>query len=363
VVDALLKIKEIDPHVFVRGFSEDYRGMNALHLASKNGHHAVIDSLLKVGVNPNVQTHHTMRYLPIHLAACAHEGSAIESVKILRKKNPGHSDVPDNYGQTALLWAAAKGNYAVVEFLSAKKDVNINARTLSLNKQKNKTALHWAAEAGHSEIVKLLLERGADARLMASKMNFLPIHLAIKNYRNNISINKKKSYLDTIKVFIEHDPGLINVKDIEGSTPLIWAVFKGNLRLVEYFLSRVNIDLNAKVVNAEEKSQNGTTALFLAADNGMSEIVQILLRSGAKCSPDRPIQIKLLSEKVQDIFKRHENMCKRKAIERVNTPFSFFNSSFGERCSDNIKNIQQGIQQPLPNVLHYGSGIKPPRNF
>ncbi len=65
-------------------------------------------------------------------------------------------------GSTALMLAANSGNAEIVRLL-IERGANINA---SENK-KGQTALMWAAAEGHSEIVSLLIERGADAKAVS----------------------------------------------------------------------------------------------------------------------------------------------------------------------------------------------------
>jgi hypothetical protein len=68
-------------------------------------------------------------------------------------------DVPDTEGRTALMWAAIKGNgrdpLGVL--------LNLGASPNKPASSTGNTALHFAANEGHAEVVQLLLEEGADA--------------------------------------------------------------------------------------------------------------------------------------------------------------------------------------------------------
>ena len=96
-------------------------GYTPLHLASQRGHDAVIDLLIKAGSNPNQ---------------------------------------PTVTGATPLMLAAASGHVAAVKQLIAHK-ADLNARELA----SEQTALMFAAAFDRPEVVKLLVEVGADVAL------------------------------------------------------------------------------------------------------------------------------------------------------------------------------------------------------
>ena len=86
------------------------------------------------------------------------KNSEIEEVKALVSLKPVNVNLPDtqNYGWTALHWAALFGNVKIVKFL-----LLIGAEIGSKSK-KGSTALHLAAQNCHLETVKLLIQFGAD---------------------------------------------------------------------------------------------------------------------------------------------------------------------------------------------------------
>lgn len=59
----------------------------------------------------------------------------------------------NNYGQTALIWAAAKGHTEVVRILLQVPGIDVNYAN-----NNGSTALIWAAYCGHTEVVRILLE-------------------------------------------------------------------------------------------------------------------------------------------------------------------------------------------------------------
>jgi ankyrin repeat protein len=74
-------------------------------------------------------------------------------VKLLIEMGKVDVDVRDDGDQTALNWAAEKGEEEVVRLLLETGRVDINAREVS-----GRTPLHWAAWKGHEGVTNMLLE-------------------------------------------------------------------------------------------------------------------------------------------------------------------------------------------------------------
>lgn len=71
-----------------------------------------------------------------------------------------HVDSKDNYGWTALSWAAKKGHESIAKLLLSHWEIEVNSRDIY-----GRTALLWAAENGHAGIAEKLLESNADVCL------------------------------------------------------------------------------------------------------------------------------------------------------------------------------------------------------
>jgi len=87
------------------------------------------------------------------------------------------------------------------------------------------TPLHSAAFGGHVEIVKLLLERGADPNAKTDD-GLTPLHIAAF-----------KGHVDVVRVLLEHGANP-NAKDNNGQTPLHYAVQEGHVEIVKSLLER-----------------------------------------------------------------------------------------------------------------------------
>ena len=90
----------------------------------------------------------------------------------------------------------------------------------------------------------------------------------VKNNKENLllwkAINENSSY-DTIKALIDAGAD-VNVKDNNGTTALMYAVYYGNTEIVKTLIA-AGADVNAK-------DNNGFTTLISAANEGNTEIVR-----------------------------------------------------------------------------------------
>jgi ankyrin repeat protein len=150
-------------------------GETALMLAIKTGELPVVEMMIKAGANVNaVEKFHSQT--PLMWAAAA-KRNAGEMVKLLLSKGAGvkpralYSDWPSQItnepraqyrpvgGLTALLYAARDGCYDCVEALiGAGADVNIPT-------PEGVTPLMVALDNDHTDVAKLLLDRGANPNL------------------------------------------------------------------------------------------------------------------------------------------------------------------------------------------------------
>uniref|UniRef100_J3NFA2 Uncharacterized protein n=1 Tax=Oryza brachyantha TaxID=4533 RepID=J3NFA2_ORYBR len=133
--------------------------------------------------------------------------------------------------------------------------------------QGNITALHSAAKKGRTEILKLLLSRGAHVDGKSDRGT--PLHFAAG-----------KGYESSVKVLLEHhaDP---NKAVPSQATPLAAALFATSLPCVK-LLIQAGADVNAT-----------NNPLALAAESGLTEAIKLLLEAGA--NPNCPDVVSLRS--------------------------------------------------------------------
>jgi ankyrin repeat protein len=147
----------------------------ALHYAIAEGKYNVVKLLLNRGADANAVDKYGIT--PILLAA--EKDLSMLQLLLDYKAN---IQVVDNEHNTALHHAAKAGKTEMV-----KKLIQINRNWVSAGNKENKTPLHIAAENNDSTTVPVLLEAGADARLK-SKHGKKPVEYVLEDYPELIEL-------------------------------------------------------------------------------------------------------------------------------------------------------------------------------
>ncbi|XP_050494612.1 ankyrin repeat and SAM domain-containing protein 1A-like isoform X2 [Bombus huntii] len=202
---------------------QDASGYSALHHAALNGHKEVVKLLLQYEASTNVVD--AKGSSPLHLAAWA--GDA-EIVRLILTQGPS---VPK----------------------------------VNLTTKDNETALHCAAQYGHTEVVAQLLQYGCDP--------------SIRNSRGESALDLAAQYgrLETVQLLVSTYPELIvplrnsSSSVIFPHTPLHLASRNGHRAVVEVLLA-AGVDVNTRT--------SAGTAMHEAALCGKMEVVRALLDRG-----------------------------------------------------------------------------------
>ncbi|KAL2009325.1 hypothetical protein VTN00DRAFT_7519 [Thermoascus crustaceus] len=172
-------------------------------------------------------------------------------IELLQRKGEIDIDVPDSNGFTPLGIASRNGRTDVVKILI---DRGADVAAEGPDRQ---TALHLAVENGHRETINLLVE--ASANLSArNKHGQTPLHIAaLAGYTDIESLALKGADLE--------------VRQKDGQTILHLAAIHNSEEVVRWLLDH-GVDQSAK-------DKNQTTALHLAAQKGHKGIVEMLSRN------------------------------------------------------------------------------------
>ena len=135
------------------------------------------------------------------------------------------------------------------------------------------TALHFAAELGHVEAVRILLQAGADVAAGTRIGHYTPLHLASRG-----------GHVAVAKSLLEAGADARATTTSSGSTPLHLAASSagGGAELIA-LLAEHGADVNAREVSA------GQTPLMFAAGAGRAEAAAELLARGADPSVTMPV--------------------------------------------------------------------------
>ncbi|KAM0256388.1 hypothetical protein ACHAQJ_005039 [Trichoderma viride] len=155
---------------------------------------------------------------------------------------------------TPLHKAAWSGKTDVVKRL-----LDLGADIEARNKHDN-TPLHDAARSGKTDMVKLLLDRGADIEAK-NKRNNTPLHDAAQSGKS-----------DMVKLLLDQGANM-EAKGNNGNVPLHDAAWNGKANVVRLLLGQG--------ANIGVEDNNGDSPLHLAVKNGKADVVKLLVDQGA----------------------------------------------------------------------------------
>ncbi|KFB49171.1 hypothetical protein ZHAS_00017329 [Anopheles sinensis] len=253
-------------------------GLNALHLAAKDGHYDIVNELLKRGANVDNAT--KKGNTALHIASLAGQK---EIIQLLLQYNAS-VNVQSQNGFTPLYMAAQENHDECVNYLLAK------GANPALATEDGFTPLAVAMQQGHDKVVAVLLE--SDTR---GKVRLPALHIAAKKD----DVKAAKLLLEN-----EHNP---DVSSKSGFTPLHIAAHYGNVNVAQLLIEKgADVNFTAKhnitplhvackwgklnmvkllIANharIDSITRDGLTPLHCAARSGHDQVIEVLLEHGAE---------------------------------------------------------------------------------
>ncbi|KAK7420625.1 hypothetical protein QQZ08_010317 [Neonectria magnoliae] len=151
--------------------------------------------------------------------------------------------------------AALNGHVEVLAKMIQRSQIFIDVQD-----EEGGTALGWAAEEGQVEVVKLLLDKGADINAQGG------------HYGNALQGASSRGQVEVAKLLLEKGAD-VNLPDELGRTPLFFAARYGRTDMVRVLIANHHTDHTAK-------DWYGATSLCAAVRNGHAEVAELLLSSG-----------------------------------------------------------------------------------
>nr|XP_020024173.1 ankyrin repeat and SOCS box protein 3 [Castor canadensis] len=234
-------------------FTEAYSDTcSTVGLAAREGNVKILRKLLKKGRCVDVADNRG--WMPVHEAAYH---NSVECLRMLI-----HADSSENYIKTktfegfcALHLAVSQGHWKIAQILL---EAGADPNTTTLEET---TPLFLAVENGQIDVLRLLLRHGASVNGSHSMCGWNSLHQA--SFQGNAEI---------IKLLLEKGANK-ECQDDFGITPLFVAAQYGKLESLSILIS--------SGANVNCQALDKATPLFIAAQEGHLECVELLLSSGA----------------------------------------------------------------------------------
>ena len=197
--------------------------------------------------------------------------------------------------------------------------------------------LYDAAKKGGLKRVKQLLEQGVDKNQVGGHFGHTSLCIAGEN-----------NHLDVVRYLVEQGAD-IEKADRDNQTPLIWASYYGHLEVVRYLLEQG--------ADRDKANNNGYTSLHNAAVNGHLETAKLLMVYGADLNARNndgqlPIDVAVeeddeeIEQAIRDEPRRRMDHGHKRATEQDRHPNSAESTSAQEEDEEHEGEEEQSNKRP-----------------
>ena len=228
------------------GVSVETRGWTPLHSAAEGGNEVIIETLLSSGLD--IDSRGSDGTTPLMVAAAKGQE---KTVNLLLSKG-ADPKLRNSMGRNLLHAAAEGGNSSIVKSILS-YDIDINSK----DGESSATPLIIAVMHNHVEVVRYLLQKGADKSLTTES-----------NKSNALHIASQYGSVEAMEMLLSYDLSP-DSRDGEGNTPLAYAAACGQIEAVNCLLKHGADPLL--------KGKNEWSILHFAAQSGNVIIIETML--------------------------------------------------------------------------------------
>ena len=224
----------------------DHRGWTGLHYFAKTGSYELVQAVADMEIDINLKANYGENCL--HIAAdCGH----FNLCRMLISKHNFDVQLPDHERWTALHYFSKNGSYELVK-LVADMGADINLKTIE-----GKNCLHIAADCGHFNLCRMLISEHKFDVNLPDHDGWTALHY----------FAKRGSY-ELVKVVVDMGAD-INLKTFEEENCLHIAAYQSHFNLCKTLISKHNFDVHLP-------GYRGWTALHYFAENGSYELIKVV---------------------------------------------------------------------------------------
>jgi ankyrin repeat protein len=238
----------------------DILGRSLLHHASYNNQEKIVKFLIENHCNVNSRAQFNVT--PLHWAV---ERKLLNITKLLIENGADLECQRTENGHimTPLMHACEIGDSATVKLLVTK---GANLTSIDSNEF---NCLHYASKNGQTEALKILLENKVNPNEVVKTSKYSPLHFAVDS-----------GNFVAVKMLVDYGAN-IEYRNLEGNTPLSNAALGGKVEIANFLISKgANVN-NKGVENSSWADNNAKTVLHFGIKSGNSQVVRLLLDSGA----------------------------------------------------------------------------------
>lgn len=289
VVKMLLE-RGADPNILCS--SSDIDNISPLHLACEAGNLQYAKLLIQHGAEINTEQNENS-YLPFISAVY---GGNVQIIRLLLDHGADATfKLKDGFTAIHVALSLEKNHVETLAEVLSCEQLDVNEK-ITNEKGEPITAIHMAAERGEPQLIRMLIDRGADINVVTSHMR-TPLIIACQHNMQEAAVELIEQGADVtartedgttalhlasansfeiVQMLIERgaDVNAVTVSgDLQGATPLHIACEFGQTEIASLLIE--------KGANINSRLHNGQPPLINACKSGNAEIVQILLEHGA----------------------------------------------------------------------------------